>query len=164
METFPQGFFAARVNGIIKGVSTSQIIFYPSKPTTWDGLTDNGFIRGSHNAEGDTLYVVSLGVDPNVQGMGLGGRLLEAQKNLARELGLNSLVLGARIPGYNQYCLDNGEITPQEYLGRRTDKNESIDSEIRFYEKRGLRVKGIVAGFEQDPASRDYGVIMSWAA
>ena len=119
-------------------------------------------IRGAHVPDGNALYVVSIGVDPETQGMGIGGKLLNAQKELAKKLGLSVLFLGARIPGYDKYCKENAEISIEEYVKLKNDKGESLDPEIRFYERNGLKLEQIKPDFEPDDQSRGYGALMVW--
>ncbi len=163
IEIFPEGFFVAEVDGVIKGMSTSQVTNYDSNVTmSWDELTDNGYIKKSHNLSGNAIYVVSVAVAADAQGLGLGSKLVEEQKKLSQKLGKKYLFLGARIPGYDEYCRKHGDLSVEEYLQKRTEKGETIDPEIRFYERRGLRVAKITNAFEPDPPSRDYGVVMLW--
>lgn len=162
LHTFEKGFFVARVDGRIKGITTSQIVNYPPNGETWNEITDNGFIKNTHNPSGNALYVVSIGVARDVQGMGIGSLLLGAQKELTKEFGLNYLFLGARIPGYLKYCREHGEIPVESYLVLKNDKNEPVDPEIRFYRRNGLEVAKITSDFESDRESRDYGIVMLW--
>jgi GNAT superfamily N-acetyltransferase len=164
LETFPQGFIVVRVNGVIKGVSTSERTTYnPQIFKTWDELTDNGFIKETHIPQGKDLYVVSVGVAQDTQGLGLGSKLVEAQKDLAEKIGIKTLFLGARTPGYDSYCKSHGDIPIEQYLELRNEKNEPVDPEIRFYSRRGLKVSKIVPNFEADADSRDFGAVMTWS-
>ncbi|MDO8621488.1 MAG: GNAT family N-acetyltransferase [Candidatus Levybacteria bacterium] len=163
LEIFPQGFIVAKVEGRIKGVTTSQITTYdPLEKKTWNEITDNGMIKRTHNPAGNALYVVSVAVAADAQGMGVGSKLVEEQKKIARQLGLKLVFLGARIPGYNKYCEQNGEISVEEYLALKNQNGESVDPEIRFYERQGLRASKIIPEFEPDIDSRNYGVVVAW--
>jgi len=116
LEVFPQGFFAVYVDGVMAGVSTSQIIQYPnSNLDSWEKITDNGHIVNSHDPEGNALYVVSVGVSSRYQGRGLGSKLVEEQKRLTKKIGLKYLVLGARIPGYHKHS----SIPVEDYVVER---------------------------------------------
>lgn len=162
-EVFPQGFIMVEVDGKIKGFTTSEITTYDlSKDKTWNEITDNGMLKQTHNPLGDSLYVASVGVSSDTQGKGIGGKLVEAQIELVKQLGLKRLFLGARISGYDQYCRNNGDIQVDAYLKLRDGENESIDPEIRFYERQGLKPMKIVPNFEPDSSSRDYGIVMVW--
>lgn len=160
---FPQGFIVAELDGKIKGLTTSEITTYDlSTDKTWNEITDNGTLKATHNSLKDSLYVVSVGVSPDSQGMGIGGRLVRSQIDLAKQLGLKRVFLGARVPGYNQYCKKNGEISVEDYLKLKNEEGEAIDPEIRFYQRQGLNPVKIVANFESDASSRNYGVVMVW--
>ena len=163
LNVFPEGFIALRVDGKIRAVTTSQVCTYdPSRSYAWDEVTDSGMIRQSHNSSGNALYVVSVGVSSDSQGMGLGGRLVQEQKELAKKLRLKYLFLGARIPGYADYVKDHGEISVEDYLKLANEKGEPVDPEIRFYKRQGLEPRKIIPDFEPDDESKGYGVVMVW--
>lgn len=163
LEIFPQGFIAAEKDGKIVGFTTSQIVNYdPDTKKTWDEVTDNGTLRTTHTLNGDSLYVSSVAVSPEAQGEGVGGKLVDAQKEVIKELGLKRLFLGARIPGYDQYCKEKGDISAEDYLQLKNEKGEPIDPEIRFYARQGLRPAKVVPEFEPDIPSRNFGVVMVW--
>lgn len=163
LRIFPEGFFAKRVNGKIEGVTTSQITTYDSSASkTWDEITDNGMITRTHVPGGNALYVVSVGVAKEAQGNHVGSQIVEAQKKLTSELGLKYLYLGARIPGYNSYCQEHGEISVEDYLKLKDNDGESVDPEVRFYNRCGLQVKKIIREFEPDVDSGNYGAVMVW--
>src|SRR3989344_8704096 len=94
LSIFPEGFFIAFKNNEIIGVSTSEIIDYNLENlTSWENITDNGYIR-NHNKKGNALYVVSVGAKSRSGG---GSALIQAQIKLAEKLNMKFLVLGARI-------------------------------------------------------------------
>ncbi len=163
---FPEGFFVAIRDGKIVGVTTSQITTYNAGVhKTWDEITDNGRIEGTHDRNGEGLYVVSVGVSSDAQGGGVGGKLVAAQKELTKKLGKKYLFLGARMPGYDDYCETHGELPAQEYLrlgGGKPGKEETYDPEIRFYQRQGLDPVNVVPNFEPDAESRNFGVVMMW--
>jgi len=160
ISIFSQGFLAAYSNGTMAGVSTSQIIDYPNMDlTSWEKITDNGFITRSHNPKGNAIYVVSLGISNKYQGRGLGSKLIEAQKQLVNRLGLQFLVLGARIPMYHKH----NTIPIHDYLKLKNEKGEPLDKELRFYLRTGLNIDRVVPNYmEDDPESLNYGVVMVW--
>ena len=163
---FPQGFFVVYKGSEIIGVSTSEIINYSPKnpPSSWEGITDNGWIKKNHNPQGNALYVVSVGA---VSRSGGGSALVQAQKELAKQLNLEYLILGARIPGYAAYCKEHQDILIQEYVKLTKSitegKTELLDSELRFYTRNGLILESIKPNYMEDDAeSRNYGAIMVW--
>lgn len=65
---FQQGALCIEVDGEMAGSMTALIVnFDPDHPNhTWEEITDNGYIR-NHNPEGNTLYVVDIGVSINLE-------------------------------------------------------------------------------------------------
>lgn len=159
---FPGGFLLISTRDLgLAGVSTSEIIDYnpAHPPLSWEQITDNGWIKQTHNPEGNALYLVSVGAK---SGFGVGTRLVKEQINLAEKLDLDYLVLGARIPGFREYHKQHPDITIKEYLDLKKG-SESYDPEIRFYERCGLKLIKLVPNYmEDDPESENYGAIMAW--
>lgn len=162
LKIFPEGFFVAYDSGKLVGASTSEIIEYnPAQPPiSWEAVTDYGWIRKTHNPKGSALYVVSVGA---VSRSGAGSALVNAQKNLARELNLDVLILGARIPGYDAYCKEKGEISINDYVKLERSDRQLLDPELRFYTRNGLKITKIIPNYmEDDKESRNYGALMIW--
>lgn len=163
MRVFPQGFMIAEKEGVIKGFTTSQILNYdPEIKKSWYEITDHGNLVRTHVPSGDSLYVVSVAVAPEFQGQGIGTQLIEAQKDLVKRLGLKRLFLGARIPGYDEYCKKNGDIPAEEYVTLKDEKGLFVDPEIRFYNRYGLKPGKTIPEYEPDIPSRNYGIVMVW--
>ena len=162
LKIFAKGFILAYKDGSLIGASTSQIINYDrSTINSWENITDNGWIR-NHNPKGNALYVVSIG---SISRSGGGSALVQAQKNLAKQLSLRFLVLGSRIPGYDAYCREQEEINIEEYVKLLRGNGELLDPELRFYKRNGLSLQGIKPNYmEDDKESRNYGAIMLWAS
>lgn len=160
LKIFPKGFFLAYNDGRLIGVSTSQRISYDGATIdSWEKVTDHGWIR-THNSFGNALYVVSVG---SISRSGGGSVLIQAQKKLAKDLGLDYLVLGSRIPGYDTYCINEEEIPIESYIKLKREDGEYLDPELRFYTRNGLSLREIKSNYmEDDKESRNYGAIMIW--
>ena len=160
IKTFPNGVIGARnEDNKLIGLATSCVLYKKdvTPESTWESLTDYGNIT-THKEDGKVLYIVSLGVNPEYQRKGTGKQLLSAQKKLAKDMGLELVVLGSRVPDFHKYDMD---IT--EYLERPDENNQSIDSLIRFYENQGFKVKHVISNYmEDDKESRNYGVVMEY--
>ncbi|MEK6825653.1 MAG: hypothetical protein AABY00_02615 [Nanoarchaeota archaeon] len=162
LAVFPEGFFLAFKNNQLIGASTSEIIDYAptSPPTSWEFITDNGYIKNTHIPNGNALYIVSLGA---LSRSGGGSALLSRQKELAQQKGLQYLVLGARIPGYDSYCTSVKTISIEEYVKLTREDHALHDPELRFYTKNGLSLARIMPNYmEDDQESRNYGALMVW--
>ena len=160
LKIFPEGFFLAYKEGDLIGASTSQLVKYDGLTIeSWESITDYGFIR-THNPKGNSLYVVSLGA---ISRSGAGSALIQAQKELAIKLDLDFLVLGSRIPGYDSYCNERGNISIKKYVKLKREDGELLDPELRFYTRNVLSLKEIKPNYmEDDKESRNYGAIMLW--
>lgn len=176
IKKFHQGVFGIFENSDLVGVTTSMRINFESNEIynyhkTWDEITGNGYIT-SHEPDGNTLYVVSVGVQTQSQGKGYGQTLVAKQFELAKSLGCKYLMLGARLPKFREYLEDKNikpETLPQAesikqaqiYLDLRRDDNQRQEPEIRFYERCGLNVLKLTdPNFGPDPESCNFGVIM----
>jgi ribosomal protein S18 acetylase RimI-like enzyme len=80
---FPAGFLTAWHAGRLAGYAQSCIWdekipkFSPAK----------NFFRNKHTAQGETLYIIFVGVSPEYQRQGIAGRLIHALREVARENG-----------------------------------------------------------------------------
>lgn len=162
IETFPEGTLVAILENKIVGVVATEIVNYDLKKgfLTWYEVTDNGFIKKTHNPKGDTLYGVDLSVDPSYQNRGVGKKLMIAIGKLIIGYNLKRGLLGARIPQYHQFA---NRINVKEYVNLREKKDEILpDPELIFYQKLGLKILGVVPNYFKDPESLNYGVLMAW--
>lgn len=120
LRLFQEGVIGVFVDGELAGVTTSMPSnFNPEKAVnkmydpdyTWNAITDEGKIEGAMDLDGNAIYVVSVGVSSKHQGLGLGTKLVEAQKEMATRLGKKYLYLGARVPNLQAYIEYKYDIT-----------------------------------------------------
>lgn len=167
LEIFPEGFFLAEVNGEIAGVSTSTLATYsPDKLAlfrSWEQCTNNGYYNPLKPMEDyNALYIVSNGIRIPYRGTQVREALITAHLDLAKTLGLTYTVTGAMLPGYAQYCKQNGEITAHDYAFL-TEDGKPLDPTIRKLASLGLHLpdkRHIIDNFYQSPESRDYGALL----
>jgi GNAT superfamily N-acetyltransferase len=158
VHTFPEGGLLAEVDGVAAGSATALIIQYTGKPHTWAEVADNGYITGSHNPNGDSLYGIDLCVRPQFRGQGIAQALYEARKELVVRLGLTRLIAGCRIPGYHRY---QHELSAHEYV-EKVKKNELKDMVLSFMIKQGLHPLQILDHYLDDEESCHYAVLVEW--
>ena len=101
IEIFPEGqvvvMFGAR---LIASTSTFRCQ-YPSRDHTFLGITGNLSIS-THDPMGAWLYGFDMGVDPALQGLGLGRYLYSAQQEIARSLNMRDQVIAGMPSGYGK--------------------------------------------------------------
>lgn len=163
MEVFPEGVFCAAKEGRIQGFAVNQIINYAKfdkDGLSWALLTDNGFMRKSHDYNGDSLYGVSISVPPHVEDKNIALKLYEYGGKLAIKYNLKSIYVGSRIPYYYKYA---DRMSVDEYVYSKTTTGRILDPELALYIKMGLKIEKIIPNFFNDPESLNYGVLVSWA-
>ncbi|MCK4419977.1 hypothetical protein KAV79_09230 [Candidatus Aerophobetes bacterium] len=176
LKTFPQGTFVAEAGGKIEGVVVTEILNSDliNHIRTWDETTDNGYIRNTHNPEGDTIYGVNLSVSPCAQKR-VAIALLEAIEKLIIRYSLKQGLLSGRIPGFakyfKQYCQkknlssvsnEERDKVAEQYLWTTTSHGRALDPEIDFYKKRDFKMIKLLPGYIEDPQSLNYGVLFLW--
>ena len=162
IDTFPEGVILAEHDSDIVGVVAGEIIsssYLEQDNINWAKITDNGNIKRSHIADGDSLFGIDLSVDPECRNKGVGGKLLLEIGKMAIRRNLKMGILGARMPDYYNY---HKKMSPEEYLSLRDENGKLIDSELRFYEKNGLKLTKVIKNYFPDKESLDNGVLAVW--
>lgn len=160
LEVFPDGIFIAEVCGETAGVGVSEIIRYDSDHpiTTWYEVSDGGYIRNSHDTNGNFLYGVSLSVSPRFSQYHLGEKMLNVAKEFIEENNLEGFAIGSRIPRYYKWV---EKMPVLDYINQKKGRHY-LDPEIDFYVRCGFHVISLLPGYFEDPESLDNGVLMVW--
>jgi len=157
---FQEGNFVAVYRGEIIGYLSLQFIGYDleSHPTfSWDEITDNGTLRKSHNPAGQYMYGVGMTVSPHFQNFGIATRLIFAGWSLIVRHNKKGCLLGSRMPGYSEA---GDRYSPEEYLSLKRIDGRFHDPELRLYQGDGFSIIGLLPEYENDPPSRNYGVLI----
>lgn len=156
---FPDGALCIEVEGEVAGSMTGLMVdFNPDHPDhTWEAITDQGYIR-NHHPNGNTLYVVDIGVRPSFRKLGLGKWLMYSMYEVVIHRRLDRLLGGGRMPGYH---LRAGEMTPEQYI-EAVVKGELKDPVITFLLRCGRTPLKVVANYLEDEESCHYGTLMQW--
>lgn len=160
IRIFPEGQFVVEYEDKIVGSCSSLIVNFDEYEDqhTWDTITDNGYIT-NHDPHGFNLYGIEVMVDPEYRRMKLGHRLYEARKELARQLNLQSIIIGGRIPNYHKY---KAEMTPRDYVAA-VEKHSIYDPVLSFQLLQGFTIKRINKRYlPDDKASAAFATLMEW--
>lgn len=160
IAVFPAGALCAEVNGLIVGSCTSLIIhFDPAHPDhTWDEVADGGFLRRSHQPNGNSLYGIDMAVIPEYRGRGVARAMYRARYELVAGLGLERFLAAGRMPGYAQFAND---LTPEEYASR-VIAGELTDPVITPQIRSGLRPLSVIHNYIPDEESRNCAILLEW--
>lgn len=161
-EVFPEGQFVAVTHDTheVVGTAMSLIVLwddYDLEDDYIDFTADSTF--RNHNPEGRTLYGAEVFVDRTRRGLGIGGALYEARRNLCRQLGLLRIRAGARLPGYDAVA---DRLSIEDYV-REVIAGRMYDPTLSFQLRQGFHVIGIAPGYlAPDEKSRNYAAVIEW--
>jgi len=145
-------------DGIIGYIITERINLDPGgELPNWREMTDNGNIRGSHVADGNTVVGVSLCVPLSVQGQQIGFKLvIKIFETFGQDESIRWGAFGSRASGYYKH---QSSLSIQDYIQKVQD-GELCDPVLSFYLQMGFQIIGKVENFIEDPQSCDWGVMM----
>lgn len=159
-KVFPEGQIVAELNGNLVGAVASLIVYLgndPYRQHTEAGITDGGYFH-NHDQEGDTLYGADVYVDPVFRGLGVGGLLYEARRQLCKKLNLKRILAGGRLHGFKDY---SGKMAPEDYV-RAVEAGEIKDLVLSFQLREGFVVRELLQNYITDPNSKNYATLIEW--
>jgi ribosomal protein S18 acetylase RimI-like enzyme len=161
LATFPEGqIVAVDPSGRVVGSASSLMVHWHPEDdlASWDEITGCGSFR-THDPTGNTLYGADVGVDPDAHAMGIGSKLYEARRAIARAYNVQRIVAGGRIPGYGELA---DRMSAQDYV-QLVLSGAVRDPVLNFQLKNGFRVRGVIPGYlPYDDASCAYATLIEW--
>ena len=156
---YPEGAICVEIDGEIAGSMTAMLTtFDPAGPShTWEEMTDSGSIR-THDPEGNSLYVVDIGIKPKFRQLKLGKLLMEAMYERVAADGIERLIGGGRMPGYHRYA---EQLTAEQSIDQ-VMAGELKDPVISFLLSCGRMPVNLMPGYLDDKESHDYALLMEW--
>jgi len=158
LRVFPEGqFVTVTPAGSITGSASSLRIDsgLALAPHTWSDITGGGQLS-THDPRGDALYGVNIVVEPACHGMGYARLLYEARIRLARQLGCQCMVAGARIPGYHRWA---DRMTPKDYV-EAVIRGELFDPTLSKQLKIGFQVQCVLQDYAPDPETLGHAALI----
>jgi ribosomal protein S18 acetylase RimI-like enzyme len=156
---FPEGALCVEIEGRIAGSITGLIVQLAKgdEDHSWAEMTDNGYIR-NHDPEGNTLYIVDICISPAYRKLGLGKWMMQSMYETVVQLGLDRLLGGGRMPGYQGHSAD---MSIDQYA-EKVLKGELKDPVVSFLLRCGRTPVKPVANYLEDEESLNYGMLMEW--
>lgn len=158
---FPEGQFLVEYDGEVVGYAATFLIDEKTAmtPHTWREITGGGY-ASRHDPKGEWLYGMEVCVDPDRRRLRIGQRLYDARKELVEREGLNGIVFGGRMPGWQRKKKLYPD--PQDYLQAVIDRKIS-DPVISFQNRMGFEPIGLMKDYiPYDKASGGYATHMVW--
>lgn len=160
IKRFPEGQICIEDKGKVVAAAFSLIVDYEAFDDNHTYKDILGKRLNNHDPEGDYLYGIEVMVHPDYQGMRLGRRLYDARKELCESLNLKGILIGARIPGYDDHHQDMG---PREYIERVRNK-ELHDPVLSFQLSNDFHIKRLIRDYmPTDTESRGNAVLLEWS-
>src|SRR5699024_9219 len=160
LKLFPEGQACVEYKGKIVGcaISVKVNIEDYGHNHNYDQISDEGYIR-NHNPHGKHMYGIEVGVDPDYRNMKVGKLLYDARRKICRELNLESIFIGGRMPNYHKYA---DEMDALEYA-KRVVAGEIYDPVATFQTKCGFDLVTVMPEYIPDDAeSKGYASLMEW--
>ena len=159
VRLFPAGAICAKVDGEVVGSVTGLVMNWtPGDAShTWAEVTDSGYIR-THDANGNTLYIVDISVRPAFRKLGIGKALMHCMYDVVSHLGLARVLGGARMPRYHEHA---ATMTPEQYL-ESIVAGEIQDPIVTFLMRCGRVPVRVVHDYLDDEESANCAVLMEW--
>ncbi|SFE86575.1 GNAT family N-acetyltransferase [Alteribacillus iranensis] len=160
MDIFPAGQMCVEYNNKIVGASGSLIVARKDwdRDHVFDEICDEGYIR-NHTPEADHLYGIEVVVHSEYRNLKIGRKLYKARQDLCRDLGLESVIIGGRIPNYHKY---EDLLTPEEYA-KRVEAREIYDPVMTFQLNNGFTFLRVLKNYlPEDEESRFNATLMEW--
>lgn len=109
---------------------------------TWDsvagGSIEQGNFSSTYIADGNTLDIMSISVDPQMQGKGLATILFNEIINIAQDLGVEYLIASFRPCGFGNFKVESGAIPFDQYCRITTEDGLPRDPWLRIATRYGM--------------------------
>lgn len=155
IEVFPQGQIVVVFGSQLIASTSTFRCRYPSRHHTFLDITGNRLIS-THDPVGPWLYGFDMGVDPALQGLGLGRYLYSARQELVRSLNMQGQVIVGMPSGYGKV---SDSFLFEDYYAQ-VRRGELFDPTISVQLKMGFEPDAVIANHLEDPKCGNYGVMM----
>ncbi len=155
IETFPEGQFVFLDGEKAIGMSTTMRYHFSTEDHTFLEISGNLWMT-THEPDGEWLYGLDVGVDPDYRGMGLAREIYRARQETVRKLGLKGQITVGMINGYGKV---SGEMTTDEYF-EKLRKGELTDPTVSVQQRMGFEIISLIHGYLDDPTCGNCGVLM----
>lgn len=170
LRKFPEGFWIFERDGAQGSEVIGTLMGFPLRyepanvaaMSTWDAVTNYGDYPDIDLSTANALYLAAGSLRRHARG-GTGYRtMMETPIDVARRFGLDYVLAGAKIPGYDAYCKRFGDIDAREYAFLEVN-GCLVDPFLEMYRGHDYFVPDrahIVKDYYPDPPSRDYGALV----
>lgn len=153
-ENFPEGGFVVRDGDeiVAMGLGHRTTFDFDHPEHDLDG------VYTQHDPQGDWYYGTTIAVRPSHRGRGIGGKLYELRKDVARRQNLRGIVAGGVLPGFAEH---RDSMAADEYI-KRVSAGELYDPTLTFQIENGFRAHSVLTNYMDDPTVGNNAVLIVW--
>ncbi|MFP4340272.1 MAG: hypothetical protein ACLFQO_07510 [Cyclobacteriaceae bacterium] len=157
---FPEGQLVVIDKSADKIVASSSTLRmdFPTVDHSFMEATDQLWITGSHQPEGEWLYQFDIGVLPEYRGLGHSKVIYQLQQQLVRDLGMKGQITVGMTIGYEKY---KDSLSIEEYC-EKLRKEELTDPTVTPQRKAGFQWVSPVYNYVDDPRAGNCSIFMAW--
>ena len=166
LEKFPKGVLVLERDGEIVATQTSFPMRYSRDDLTrmksWGDVTNHGYLPDIDMKTANALYIVSGVIRKDVRGTKAFNVMIQGPLEVAQSFGLDCVLTGAVMPGYDAYCSRHGEMKAGDYAFLKLN-GCLADPFLELYRGHGFMVPDrnhIIENYYPDLPSRNYGAIV----
>lgn len=156
ISRFPDGQWVAVFEGKVVAALYSQRIENPEALKS----ADMDMVEELYNSKGDTVQLLAVNVNPNVQDIQIGGGLLEfVLQRVSLVKGIERVVGVTRCRSYQKHA----SLPYDDYVKLRNENGALFDPVLRYHELHGASIVQPLANYRvRDPENDGFGVLVSY--
>lgn len=159
-QVFPEGTFVVLDGQRVVGLGAGFLVdfdFEHPEHTLIGIMGGDGYYR-NHNPNGAYYYGTDISVHPEYRRRGIGRRLYNLRKGVARRYNCKGIIAGGVLPGFARF---SDHMSALEYV-TRVASGEIYDPTLSFQIENGFRVRGVLPDYFPHPASGGYASLIVW--
>jgi GNAT superfamily N-acetyltransferase len=153
-ERFPEGGIAVFDGDELVGMGLGILLDFDFEHPDHD----LGSVYSNHDPDGEWYYGTTIAVNPAYRGRGIGRRLYELRKDVARRHNCRGIVAGGVIPGYADHI---DQMSASDYIDR-VRAGELYDPTLTFQIENGFEAVQVLENYLQDSSVGNNAVLIVW--
>lgn len=126
-------------------------------PKDWYEATDSGNVLKTHKLDGNTGFLIGVGITPEVRGLKLVDKLVEAVLKDAKNKNLKQVIGYERLPDFHKY---SNQMPIEKYFNAKREDGQYLDPVSRFHSRMGAKLLCLIHNaMYDDKESKGYGAL-----